>query len=84
MMEEQLLRLVSTQNDGIITQLWKKLSSKVEGTGKFISVAIDKQSRDKISETGSSIVFRFGKIPRPWTKEKTRGNKGWRGPLHPS
>lgn len=41
MEEVKLLRLVSTQNDGLNTQLWKVLSSKVEGTGKFTSVAID-------------------------------------------
>lgn len=53
---EQLLRLVSGRH------MWKVFSSKVDGPGKLISVAIDEQFRDKISETGSSIFFQFGKI----------------------
>lgn len=53
---------MSTQNEGLNTHMWKVFSSKVDGPGKLTSVAIDEQFRDKISETGSSIFFQFGKI----------------------
>lgn len=74
MEEEQLLRLVSAQNEGIHTNLWRVLSSKLEGPGRLTSISIDEESLEKILENGSTIFFRFGKIPVHGTKRKPEGN----------
>lgn len=80
--QEQFLRLVYTQNKGLNTQLWKVLSSKTEGSGRLVSVAIDEQSRGNIMEVDSYILFQFGKIPIHRGTKKPEGLKnGERGVL---
>lgn len=80
--QEQLRRLVNTQNKGLNTQLWKVLSSKTEGSGRLVSVAIDEQSRGNIMEVDSYILFQFRKIPIHRVKKKPEGLKnGERGAL---
>lgn len=60
---EKLLALVSTQNMGLHTQLWKVLGSKKEGNGQLLNIGIDDESCEAIRKMGYTIFFRFGKIP---------------------
>lgn len=60
---EEVLALVLSQNEGVQTRLWKVLSSKEEGSGRLLTLGIDEGSLENIKKGGSTLFYRFGKIP---------------------
>ncbi|CAG9818808.1 unnamed protein product [Phaedon cochleariae] len=54
---EKLLTLVSTQNRGLQTQLWRTLGSKKEGNGQLLNLGMDDESCEAIRNMGYTIFY---------------------------
>lgn len=58
----KLLDLISTQNQGLHTQLWRVLMCYDDGKGKLLTLGLDGQSLETIKNNNCVIKYRFGCI----------------------